>query len=169
MAKTTNIMTVLTALILLTGAGVTSAAGQGRYRNEQRRYRVNEREVRSLLRRIENGADRFKRSLDSALDRSRLDGSNREDNINQYVRDFEEATDRLRNGVNDNRIDTNDAQEVLNRARVIDNFMRRARFDSRAERDWSNLRGDLDRLARLYRINSRWDGNSRRNRRYRRP
>lgn len=162
------LMSVMTAFILLTGMSFTADASQRRRgRNNQQVYRVNEREVKNLVKRIENGADRFKRSLDRALDRSRLDGTNREDNINQYVRDFEEATNRLRDRVNDNnRAEANDAQEVLNRAQVIDGFMRRQRLDSRAENDWTRLRGDLDSLARLYRINSRWEGgNDRRNRR----
>ncbi len=143
------------------------ASQRRRGRNDQRSYRVNEREVKNLVKRIENNADRFKRSLDRALDRSRIDGTRQEDNINQFVRDFEEATNRLRDRVNDNnRAEANDAEEVLSRARVIDNFMRRQRLDSRAENDWTRLRGDLDTLARLYRINSRWDsGNDRRNRR----
>ena len=163
-----TLMSVIAAVILLTGVSLTADASQRRRgRNNQRSYRVNEREVKNLVRRIENNADRFKRSLDRALDRSRVDGTRQEDNINQFVRDFEEATNRLRDRVNDNnRAEANDAEEVLGRARVIDNFMRRQRLDSRAENDWTRLRGDLDTLARLYRINSRWDGgNDRRNRR----
>lgn len=171
-----TVMSVMTAIILLAGISVTADAGQWRNRNNrrgdrnERQYRVNEREAKNLVKRIENGADRFKRSLDRALDHSRIDGSRQEDNINQYVRDFEEATNRLRDRVNDNnRAEARDAEEVLSRGRVIDNFMRRQRLDSRAENDWSRLRGDLDTLARLYRIDSRWEGRSnRRGRRNRR-
>jgi hypothetical protein len=156
-------MSVMAAIILLTGMSVTADADQRRNRNnrrddrDQRRYRVNEREAKNLVKRIENGADRFKRSLDRALDRSRIDGTRQEDNINQFVKDFEEATNRLRDRVNDNnRAEARDAEEVLSRGRTIDGFMRRHRLDSRAENDWSRLRGDLNTLARLYRINARW-------------
>ena len=161
--KSKNLITALMAIVLLTGMSFTAVANQ-------RRYRVNEREVRGLLSRIETGADRFRKSLDHALDRSRIDGSRQEDNINQFVKDFEEATNRLRDRVNDNnRAAASDAEEVLKRARVIDSFMRRQHLESRAENDWTRLRGDLNKLARLYRISSRWDGDDRRNRRFRRP
>lgn len=41
--------------------------------------RINDRQVERLLRRTENDTEDFRQSLDRALDRSRLDGTNRED------------------------------------------------------------------------------------------
>jgi hypothetical protein len=110
--------------------------------------------VKDLLKRIEKGADRFRKSLDDALDKSRLDHSKREDDINRYVRDFENATDRLKDRYQHDGA-AQDAEEVLKRSTVIDGFMRRNRLTSRAEGDWRDLQNDLSQLARLYRI-SRW-------------
>jgi len=77
--------------------------------------------------------------------------------VGAFVKDFEEATNRLRDQVDDNnRAEARDAEEVLSRGRVIDGFMRRHRLESRAENDWSRLRGELNTLARLYRIKARW-------------
>ena len=109
-----------------------------------------------ILNRIEDRTDRFRESLDSALDDSRLNGSNREDNINQFVRDFEQATDRLRDRFDKGQRITADVQEVLNRASRIDNFMRRRRLGNNVESEWVSLRQDLNELARLSNVSRRF-------------
>ena len=50
-----------------------------------------------------------------------------------------------------------DAQELIDRASSIENFMRRRQFDARARRDWGDLRLDLDQLARYYKVSWRSD------------
>ncbi len=75
--------------LLFTSVGLVNA--------QRRPYRVNDGQVQYLLNRIEQRTDVFKRTLDTALDRSRLDGSDSEDMINDYVTDFENATDELKN------------------------------------------------------------------------
>src|SRR6185436_12331984 len=60
-------------------------------------YRVNDKEVEKIIRRIEQQSDHFRSSLDSALDKSRFNGSNREDDINSFIKDFYEQTKHLRN------------------------------------------------------------------------
>ena len=127
--------------------------------------RINEREVRDLIRRIETGADRFQQSLDKALDHSKLDGSRREDNINEFVKDFEHATDRLKDRVEGNRATNQEVEDVLGRGVSIDNFMRRHRLDSRSQNDWASLRRDLDSLARVYSVSTRWERDARYDRR----
>lgn len=125
----------------------------------QAQYRTNDRQVRQLIRRIEDRTDRFRSSLNSALDRSRLDGTNREDNINQFVNDFEQATNRLRDNFNSRQSTTSDVQEVLNRASRIDRFMQRqgSRLDATAQNDWIALRSDLSTLASYYRVSWNWN------------
>ncbi len=112
--------------------------------------------TQQILNRIEDRTDRFRDSLDSALDDSRLNGSNREDNINQFVRDFEQATDRLRDRFDRGQRITADVQEVLNRASRIDNLMRRRRLGSNVEREWVSLRQDLNELARISNVARRF-------------
>jgi hypothetical protein len=124
----------------------------------QRPYRATDRAVEQLIRRIENRADRFKMSLDRALDRSRLNNTRREDNINQLVMEFEQATNQLRNRFNQSGSAMADAQAVLDRAAEIDRFMSRHRLQANAERNWRLLKGDLNQLARTYNI--AWDWNS---------
>jgi hypothetical protein len=120
---------------------------------QRRWYRGN---VRDVIRQLESDTDRFKSSLDSALDRSTLNGTRAEDEINEYVKRFEEATDRLRDRSEDREYAPNAAREVLNRGRSINGFMRTHRLGGRAESDWAIVRGDLNRLANSYYIGWRW-------------
>lgn len=119
-------------------------------------YRVNDKQVESLLGRIEKDADQFRKSLDASLDRSRLDGKKAEDNINQFVKDFEAATDHLEDRFGKRQAASADVEEVLRRAVFIDSFMRRHLLNPRAQSDWSALRRDLDELAFAYRVTWRW-------------
>lgn len=116
-------------------------------------YRGN---VRDIIRDLESDTDHFKSSLDNALDHTRLNGSRAEDEINEHVKRFEEATDRLRERSEDREYAPNLAREVLNRGRSINQFMIRHRLGGKAESDWARVRNDLNRLANSYYINWRW-------------
>jgi ribosomal protein S20 len=119
-------------------------------------YRLNDKEVEKILKRIEQQSDRFKSSLDSALDKSRFNGSNREDDINSFVKDFYEQTKRLRNRFDSHKSTAPDVSAVLERAARIDDFMRRNRLTSRAQDDWSTLKTNLDELSSAYNVSWRW-------------
>jgi hypothetical protein len=141
-------------MVALTSIGVTAQYQQSRV------YRGTDRQVRQLIRRIENRSDEFRQSVAAALDQSRIDGTNREDNINQFVSDFEMATNQLRDRFNRQQSVVADVQAVLDRAALIDRFMRRNRLGGRAEQDWASLRLDLSELANTYGIsNWRWNNN----------
>ncbi|MEO8071940.1 MAG: hypothetical protein ABI686_01720 [Acidobacteriota bacterium] len=115
-------------------------------------YRVNDNTVKILLSRIETKTDNYKRVLNNALDRSRLNGSDSEDMINNYVTEFENSTDSLKRKFDDRQSANADVTEVLNRAYYIDNFMRQNRLAPNAERQWQSLRADLQTLANYYNV-----------------
>jgi len=121
-------------------------------------YRLTDKEVEQLIRRIESQSDTFRHSLDSALDRSRLNNTRREDDINAFVKDFYKETKRLRDNFDHHKSTANDVRTVLDRAAQIDQFMRRNRLrnDREAQRDWAQLRGYLDELAGVYNVTWRW-------------
>ncbi|HEX3249943.1 MAG TPA: hypothetical protein VHS05_10985 [Pyrinomonadaceae bacterium] len=121
-------------------------------------YRLNDKEVERILRRIEQQSDRFRSSLDSALDKSRFNGSNREDDINAFIKAFYEQTKQLRDHFDKHHSASADVEAVLNRAARIDDFMRRNRLSSKAQDDWSTLKTNLDELASAYNVTWRWDG-----------
>lgn len=126
---------------------------------QQRSYRGTYQSVLQLIHRIEDRTDLFRNSLDAALDQSTLDGSSAEDNINLFVRDFDAAVSRLRERFGRRQSTAVDAQEVLNRAAAIDDFLRRRPVDARTQRAWSNLRLQLNQLARAYSVT--WPARSR--------
>jgi hypothetical protein len=119
---------------------------------QQRSYRGTYQSVLQLIHRIEDRTDLFRNSLDAALDQGTLDGSSAEDNINLLVRDFDTAVSRLRERFDRRQSTAVDAQEVLNRAAVIDEFLRRRPVDARTQRAWANLRLQLNQLARAYTV-----------------
>src|SRR5262249_9657442 len=121
-------------------------------------YRLNDKEVARVIKRVEQQSDRFRSSLDSALDKSRFNGSHREDDINSFIKDFYEQTKRLRNHFDKHQSAAPDVEAVLDRAARIDDFMSRNRLTSKAQGDWSTLRTNLDELASAYNVSWRWGG-----------
>jgi hypothetical protein len=122
-------------------------------------YRVGDRQVEQIMHRLKKDADRYRKSLDSALDRSRLDGTNREDDINAFVSAFDKATETLHERFKDHKSVASDVQNVLDRAAAIDQFMRNHQFrNGRAERDWLVVRTDLGQLAETYNVTWTWQG-----------
>lgn len=120
--------------------------------------RTDDARAQNIIRRLETNSDAYRQSLDEALDRSRLNGTRTEDEINRFVKDFEVATDRLRDNANSRGNVNADLQEVFNRALDIDDFMSRNRLTPRAQRDWELVRTELNRLSRSYNVAYRRSG-----------
>ena len=116
----------------------------------QRAYRGTFQSVRQLILRIENRTVAFHNNLDSSQARNPINNSRSEDNINSFVGDFDDAVHRLRASFDRRQSTASDAQEVLDRASFIDNFLRRHPLDARTRNSWSVLRADLDQLGRAY-------------------
>lgn len=123
-------------------------------------YRVSDKEVERLIKRIEQQSDRFRSRLDSDLDKSRFNGTNREDDINSFIKDYYEQTKRLRDHFDKHHSATGDVEAVLDRAARIDDFMSRNRLSSKSQDEWSTLKSNLDELASAYNVSWRWGGYS---------
>ena len=145
---------LIALLFLLTSLGMASRT-QAQVIGQP--YRLNDKEVERILKGIENQANNFRRSLDAALDRSRLDDTNREDDINAFIKNFDEQTKRLHDRFEDRKSVAGDVEAVLNSAASIDQFMRRQRLNERAQNDWTALRASLDDLAQAYNVTWRWE------------
>jgi hypothetical protein len=138
--------TVSLALVLaLTSVGLFA-------QTPRRTTRARDNQLRQLIHNLEDHTDQFRSTVDSTLDQSRIDGTRAEDNINTFVRDFQDSVHRLHERF-DNRQDTTaDVQDVLNRSTRINNFFQRRQMDARVTSDWSNVRTDLSELASAYGI-----------------
>ncbi len=120
-------------------------------------YTATDVQLRGLLTRIESKTDVFKRQMNNALDRSRINNSNREDNVNDYITEFENATDRLKQKFDARRSVGTDASDVLTRAQYIDRFMTNNRLSNAPQTQWRNLKTDLNTLATYYRLSWNWN------------
>lgn len=119
-------------------------------RRNQDYYR---RTVRDAIRRIEDNSDNFNDRIDGALDRSRVNGRRREDQILNIAKNFEETADDLNDRYGEGRnLDNsrNLAQRLLDDGSRLDNFIRRQRLDGRTEQLWSQISQDLRIVADAY-------------------
>lgn len=144
-----RVLTVIHVLILVASFAVVAQA-------QDTPHRLNDKEVKRLLAQLKKDTGRFRKSFDSSLDRSRLNGSHREDDINRFLKNYEDATERLYSRFKDNKSVGGDVEAVLDGANEIDQFMTRRLASERAERDWSEVRQDLRRLAEAYNVSWRW-------------
>jgi hypothetical protein len=144
---------------VITAALVLVLAGIGMSVQAQSMSDMSSQRLAQLVRRLETSSDRFSNSLDAALDRSFLDGSMREDNVNALIDVFEYETDLLRERVEAGEAVAGDVEAVLIRGMRLERFMQRHRLTPRAQRDWAAVRSDLNALARAFNVVWVWDFN----------
>src|SRR5688572_1037800 len=151
-------MNIKENLIVLAIVGMLVSLGltQTVYAQSQRAYRYNDNYMRQLFNRLETRTDRFSNLLPNALDRSRIDGTRREDNINELVTDFEHATDQLKERFENRQSMATDAHLVLHRGALINTFMNNRRLNVQTERAWAQVRTELNRLANAYNVAGNW-------------
>ena len=139
-----TLVVLLAVVVLSAGATLTQAQRRG--------YRGTFRSVRQLILRIENRTDVFRNSLD-AQNRGRVNGTSGT-NIDNLVQELETAVVQLRVRFDRKETTAADAQEVLDRAAVIDRLMGRDIRGAVVLRNWTNLRPDLTQLGNVF--NLRW-------------
>ena len=147
------LMAIFLPLIASAQGGYDTWNRGGRDRDNYGRF--DSRGLRDATRRLDDHSRDFQRHLDSALDRSRYDGTRREDRINEIAREFRFAAADLRSSVADWRNihrSTDEARRVLQIGSRIDQFISRQRLDFRAAADWAQIRQDLRVIADIYNI-----------------
>jgi hypothetical protein len=123
------------------------------YGNSGRYGSYDNRSLRNVAERIKDRSRSFERNVDRFLDNTRVNGTRREDHINQDVREFRKAADRFRSRVGDNR-DLNrsrqEAQNLIQTANHAERMLARLRVDSRTYADWREIKQDLRIVANAY-------------------
>ena len=113
--------------------------------------KVGEADLKNLLQHLEDVADKYKLTLDAALDNSVLNNTKSEDEINAIDADFRAATRHLEDERNnpDTRVEA--AKDVLAKGKRIDDFLKKhnAKLTPDVQSSWAAVRTDLERLARL--------------------
>ncbi|HKY41929.1 MAG TPA: hypothetical protein VJM50_02455 [Pyrinomonadaceae bacterium] len=147
---------LLAAGILALCLPAAAAAQWGRYPQDRypdnRGYgRYDDRGLRDSAHRLDRLAKDFERNVDRALDRSRADGTNREDRINDQVHQFRDAVgdfkSRVGNGRDLNR-SANEAQRMLREAQDVDRLARR--LDGRTSSQWYQIQQELRYIGNVY-------------------
>ena len=159
---------IFAAALFALSLPVTAAAQWGnRYPNDRGNRRYNERAVRDSVHRLDRLAKDFERDMDRALDRSRANGTQREDRINDQVHQFRDAVGDLKSRVGNGR-DLNrsadEARRVFQEAQQLDRVARR--FDNRVGSEWNAIQRELRFLSDVYGF--RYNGGYGRNDDYRR-
>ncbi len=120
---------------------------------QQRVYQVSDRQVQTVLDRIDSRTDTFTREIERSYE---TPSSYREDSINTLIANFKSATDNLRNNFASRRSTLNDVQVVLDRAGYVNAFVQNNRISQTGTMQWNQIRADLDTLAGYYRVQSNW-------------
>ena len=149
----------LALLIALGSLGAMTAQAQGQGVQADRTRRE---ELRLVVTRIDNRLAQFRHSLDAMPERNRLNGSRTEENMNQLVKDFDSALDRLRSALNahdqQRQYTGDEAQQLVHQAILIDNLLYNHRVSGDVLKDWMNMREEIDRLALGYNLAApRWN------------
>ncbi len=137
---------LLTAMLASQTVSSQGAAG-GRYYTKA--------DVERIIKRVEERSDSFRKVIDRSLDRGVLDGTNREDNINQQVKELENAIDKLR-GDFDRAQTWEETREQVQRVRresdEVNVIVRRGRWrrGGPVKSEWALVRNDLNRLFGIY-------------------
>ena len=144
-----KISTILVIALALSSLLTISSFAQGRARG---RY-YTKSDVERIIKRVEDRSDSFQKVVDKTLDRGSLDGTRREDNINEQVKQLERTLDNLRSDFDRKdqwRETHNQVRAVLNQADEVGRIVRKFRFNNQVQREWATLRADLNTLASIY-------------------
>lgn len=167
MRKHTLKFSILAAALVALSLPVVAAAqrGRDRYPDDRGGYgRYDERALRDSAHRLDRLAKDFERDMDRALDRSRANGTSREDRINEQVHQFRRAAgdfkSRVGNGRDLNR-SADEARRVLQEAQQVDRIARPRWYDSRLSSQWSAIQRELRFISNVYGF--RYDGGFGRN------
>ena len=112
-------------------------------------------EVGQIIKRVETRVDRFVNDFDTSLDKSKLNGSRREDQLNRRAVDLEHATDELSKEFSrrDAWIENKDeVRKCLNIATDIDVAIKNRKLGRKTEVNWANVKYELNTLAKVYNL-----------------
>jgi len=165
--RTTLKFSILSAAFLALCLPAIAAAQWGRYpdnrypdnRYPDNRYpdngRYDDRYARDSAQRLDRLAKDFERDMDRALDHSRVNGTRREDEINNLVHDFRRAAGDFKSRVGNGRDSNRGYDEARRVVQIGDAVERQARprwFDSRLSSEWSQIRRELQTIENIYGI-----------------
>ena len=172
MGRYTKLTTIFTLAVMIMGLSVVASAQWRNRRGTNGSYgnTSNNNNLNSTIRNLRDKTRRFEDVLDRALDRSRYDGSRREDQLNKLAERLKNAAENLDDEY-DNSRDYNRSRDEAQRVINYGSQLGRALSSSRANRNsslqgqWRSIERDIRTISRAYNIN--YNGRSTRNNRSR--
>jgi hypothetical protein len=148
---------IFAAAILALALPAAASAQWGRYPDDRDRDygrgRYDDRGLRDSVHRLDRLAKDFERDMDRALDRSRTNGTRREDQINNQVHQFRDAVGDLKSRVGNGR-DLNrsadEARRVIQEGQQLDRVARPRWYDGRLASQWSQIQQELRYISDAY-------------------
>jgi len=147
-------LSLVAGVLALFVPAVASAQNWPDYRRDRDNGRYDNRYVRDSIQRLDRLAKDFEREVDRDLDRDRrVNGSRREDRVNQEAHDFRNVVGNLKsafgNGRDLNR-SADEAQRVMRQASITERATRRQFDNSRLSSLWSQIRNELNVISNAY-------------------
>jgi hypothetical protein len=112
--------------------------------------RLTDRDVQSLIARVEQGRDRFDDALDDKVKHATVRGASGEVRVDDFLNDFQESIDRFEERLKPDYAASAEAAAVLRQASGIHRFFRQQPAGTRGESEWNRLESDLKVLAAAY-------------------
>jgi hypothetical protein len=116
----------------------------------------NERNVRDILRSLNSKIDDFRYTFSSEVSRNSISRAD-ENEVNGNLRDFKASLTRFEDKFQRRRENADDVTNVLAAAKILNLNLEGRRFGVPLDREWTAIRGLLERLASNYQV--AWDWN----------
>lgn len=112
--------------------------------------RMSDHDVKQLIDQIRSSEDRFNDALDDSVKHGRLRGPNGDVDVHEFLEDFEENLDRVKDRFKPDYSASNEVKVALLQANAIDTFFRSRPAGTKGESEWHRLVDNLEVLAAAY-------------------
>ena len=112
--------------------------------------RMTDRDVKSLVSRIEQGRDRFDDALDNKVKESIVRRPDGEVNVKNFLNDFQENIDRVEERLKPEYAASAEVSTLLRQATAVNVYFRQQPAGTPGESEWNRLATDLKTLAAAY-------------------
>jgi hypothetical protein len=141
--------TLFAALLIV--AGPLPCAAQ----DANRAVVVTKANLKDVVERLSKRTDSFKEEFDHEVEHTSLEGTKREDNAEDRVKDLHESVEKLKDVYNDKKDKNNPevrdhVDRTLSIASSVDRIMSAHRFTDKLQQSWDLTRSDLNALAAVY-------------------
>lgn len=125
----------------------------------------NERSVRDIVRSLNSKIDDFKYTAENEFSRNSI-SREEENKVNDNLQDFEESLAQFEDKFQRRRENADDVTNVLSAAKTVNDILDGRRFGVPVEKEWTSIRGLLERLASNYQLAWTWDAENQRDPNY---